>query len=217
MIEKIKYKLKKIQFNSRINKADVLVWDYDGTLYHNDVIVEKLKDAYIECLKKQVEFKVSKDWFDLENLKHGGWAKTVAAYTNQPVLEIINLAEKNFKKHIYLKKNQDLVEKIETIKNKKHIILSNSKVNDIRKGLKKIGFKNIDLVFSVIIGRDNCQNLKPSVDAFKDIQKITKLPFYKHLMIGDSFADDIEPAKKAGFKAMHIDELNHFWKIHKKN
>lgn len=216
MIEKIKYKIKKFQFNSKINKIDAFVWDYDGTLYHNDIVVEKLKDAYIKCLKKRVKFEVLEEWFDLENLKYGGWAKTVAAYTNQPVLEIIDSAEKKLKKHVYLQKNQHLVEKIEAIKNKKHLILSNSKVDDIRKGLEKIGFKDIDSVFSVIIGRDNCQNLKPSIEAFKDIQKITNLPFHKHLMIGDSLTDDIKPAKKAGFQTIHIDEINHFWRIHNK-
>jgi len=206
MIEKIKHKLKKIKFYFKINTTDVFVWDYDGTLYQNNIIGEKLKNAYIKYLKTKVNFDVSEKWFDLENLKYGGWAKTVAAHTKQPITKIIDSAEKNFQKHIYLKKNQLLVEKIESLKNKKHFILSSSKVNDIRSGLTRIGFKNIDSIFTVIIGRDNCKNLKPNIDAFKNIQK--------HLMIGDSLQDDIKPAKKVGFKTMHINELNYFWKIH---
>lgn len=215
MIEKIKYKLKKIKFNFKINACDIIVWDYDGTLYQNDFIGKKLKNFYIDYLQKKVKFDFDEKWFDIESEKQGTWAKTVAAYTNQSIKEIIDTVEKNFQKHQYLKKNLDLVEKIKLLKNKKHFILSNSKTDDIKKGLKKIGFKNTNLVFTKIIGRDNCQHLKPNIEAFKDIQKMSHSPFHKHLMIGDSIQDDLEPAKIVGFKTMHINELNYFWKVHK--
>lgn len=214
MIKKIKHKIKKTVFNFKINTTDVIIWDYDGTLYQDNIIAKKLKDAYIQYFRTQLNFDFSEEWFDLENTKHGGWAKTIAVHTKQSIMEILDSAEKNFKKHLYLTKNKALVDKINKLNNKKHFILSNSRASDVKNGLKKIGFNDIDSTFSAIIGRDSCQNIKPHLGAFKKIQTLSQLPFHKHLMIGDSVQDDLEPAKKVGFKTMHINELNYFWKIY---
>jgi HAD superfamily hydrolase (TIGR01549 family) len=214
MLKKLKYRVKLLKINLLLKRAKIIVWDYDGTLYQNSKLVENLEKAYFKYFQKNT----GKDWtlkhFRTESAKNDGWAKTISIYTQKNLTNIMDDVEKNFKKHLYLKKDNSLITKITSLKNKKHLILSNSKTLDIKKGLEAIGFNKKNSIFEKIVGRDSYGFYKPDPRIFKMIQEYSKLPTKKHLMIGDSLKDDILPAKKAGFNTLHINDLMWFWKLY---
>ncbi|MBU1130491.1 HAD family hydrolase [Patescibacteria group bacterium] len=189
-----------------------IVWDYDGTLWQNNKLGNKLKKRYIQLLSKSLNKAITEKYFDKQTKKHQTWSNVIYKHTKIPQKIILNKAEKGFNKNKYIKNNQKLVNYIEKLTKFQHIILTNSRYQNTIKGLKKLGFKN-NYPFKKIFARDNSPFIKPSPKAFQQILNYTKNPPKTHLMIGDSFYNDINPAHKLGFKTMHINKFKKLSKI----
>lgn len=206
MIKKIITNIKSILLKRSVK---VIVWDFDGTLYKSKRLIEAYEKEYFDYTKSKSNNK-SLTIAEFRKLvrDHGSWMNASSFVTNIRDIEIANYVDRRVKKANYIKHNKGMVNLICNIKNCQHVILSNASKKDIIDGLKKIGFiksKDGFLPFKAILSRENHVE-KPKIFSFKQVQKITKLPPQKHLMIGDSIREDIEPAKKIGFQALHIDE-----------
>lgn len=202
MIKKAVSKIRRL-INKR--KIKYLIWDFDGTLYQNQQLGEGLELAYLNFLNKHVSNKKSLTWFRKQTSNGNSWGQVISNQTNTSQIKVLDGAEKNFNKSKFLKPNKKLVNKIEQLQNFKHIILSNSRSSEVEKCLIKIGFRPQENLppypFVKIFGRDNSLQLKPSLEAFKLVLDYTKENPKKHLMIGDSYQDDVEPAKRMGLQA----------------
>lgn len=189
-----------------------IVWDFDGTLYESKQLVKNLELAYFNYINQHK--KISKKKFSLLLKKHKKFSLVASQYLQKPEKKIIKDVDKKFETVQFLKENKKLVKWLESMSSYQHFILSNSSLKNIRTGLIKIGFKQQKkqiYPFVKIFGKNNLPELKPNKKAFSEVQKTTKKAGFRHLMIGDSWKDDIIPAKKAGFQAVHVDELNDFF------
>ncbi|MCC6711044.1 MAG: HAD family hydrolase [Candidatus Pacebacteria bacterium] len=213
--------LKKIKNIIKRKLVRVIVWDFDDTLYINSQVGEALKKGYYNYLNKNLNKKISTKEFDQLIKQHGRWSKAVAKKLNKKELDVINYVEEKVDKSKLLKPNKKLVKQLEKLNSYQHLILSNTPKAELEKCLKKIGFKkNKKLVFSPftkIIDCNETKSLKPNLAPFKKVLTETKLFPKMILMVGDSYKNDIEPAKKLGFQAILVDELKDFLGIKLEN
>ncbi len=194
-----------------------IVWDFDGTLWQDPNLGKKIKDKYSEFIKRQSAHSYKEDEFDILVEKLGNWSAAASKLTNVPKKNIIDWVEDSFDKTIYIKRDKKLVRTIEQLSDYKHFILTNSTKKQAEKGLKRIGFKNKGghkfFPFEKIFSPETLRALKPHPEAFKAVCSYTgELPI-RHLMVGDSLLEDIEPARLFGFQAVHIDNIYSYLNI----
>lgn len=201
---------------NRFNKKFIithLVWDFDGTLYQSDQIEKKLKKIYFDYINQYKTINQKK--FDqlLDNL--GRFSKIASHYLNKSEQQILKEIDLMFSISSLLKKNHKMVSWIEGMTQYQHLILSNSTSKAVKAGLNKIGFNKKPgfefYPFITIIGRDHLEHSKPHPCAFKKVIEHTQQPKIRHLVIGDSWQDDIHPSKKFGMQAIHVDQISQFF------
>lgn len=194
-----------------LKEISVLVWDFDGTLYDNPQIGQSLKSAYLKYARKMSGKKLTEKEFDHLTDEYGRWSAAAASITHLTELGIIDEIEKGGSKLKYLHRDDAMVRSIEKLNKFMHVLLTNSSSNHIKDCLKAIGFKPKNGLshypFARIFGREETGCLKPNLRAFASVSDFTKKPVQDHLMIGDSFFEDIEPALRFGFKALHISRI----------
>lgn len=200
--------------NLRKKLITTIIWDFDGTLYDPSEIIAPLRNVYFKIYTKKVDPHITIKKFEELATSYGSWSKLLSKKLSLPEKKLTDLIDKKFPKQKFIKKNEKLVQKIESLKKYNHILLSNSNTNEVRAGLAKIGFKkkeNSFYPFLHILGRDQYNKMKPHPEGFTLVQKITGHPMICHLSIGDSFLHDLEPAKKLGMQELHISEIDNFF------
>ena len=188
----------------------VIIWDFDGTLYRNNEVGKILEKTYFLYLKTRVKKNISKKWFREKSNIYGGWSSLISKITKVEERKIMDDVEDMVRKHRYIKRDLQIVGVIINLKKHRHMILSNSRKNDIKLGLEKLGFgknNNNKFVFEKIVSRDDIRKLKPDQESFDYILKYSKELPNKHLMIGDSYHSDLRPAKINGMKFLHINDF----------
>ena len=199
----------------RLRKISVIVWDFDGTLYRHEKLADDLKTAYFAfCSKKNNHHLLLSD-FDNLTKKHGRWSKTASALTGANETDVISYVENKIDKASYLNPKNRLVNMVGHLNGYKHLILSNSSGEQIKSCLLKLGYRKKPgfeiFPFEKIFGRDATGTLKPDEKAFKTLLKYTKLKPNLHLVVGDSYSEDINPARRLGLQAIHITEVESFF------
>jgi len=188
-----------------------VVWDYDGTLYNdqNGIIGQQLKIIFFKIAKKY-HYQLTLKQFEKKTNTLGTWADATNFYTHIPLISLMNQVSRKFNKEKYIKPNPQIVNLIESNKDKFiHLVLTNSTQNEVLRGLKKIGFNKNP--FKKIFSRDTTNLLKPNKILFDQIQSSYDLKKENILFIGDSIKNDIQPAKKLKFKAIPIWDINRFF------
>lgn len=183
------------------------MWDFDGTFYQDPNVGQAIKTQYLRYLKKN-GLTLTEESFDSLSQHVGSWGKAASILADQTEIKILEEIDKSFKIEQHLKPNKKTVRLVENLSEYRHIILSNSSEKHVRNGLKKIGFNQSKKTpFEKIFCRDQTKTLKPDSAAFKKVIAYTQLPADHHLMIGDSFHHDIQPALSLGMQAVLIEDL----------
>lgn len=183
-----------------------IVWDFDGTLYQNPKLGNKLKQFFFD-MAKQNQKGLSVDKFDQLSTQFGSWSAAASHITKIDELELLSLSNQTIDKTKYLLSDPKIVILIEKkLNHYHHIILTNSTFKEVKSCLKVIGFKAT--IFEKIFARDNTGLIKPNPLLFTKITQYTKSPKFRHLFIGDSVSQDILPAQKRGFPAIPIWDLS---------
>ena len=200
---------KKIKKFFLLRNIEVIVWDFDGTLYQNEDLVLALEKAFWKSYQKYTKKENSLDDFRLMAGRYGGWSKAIAEISGKPEMEVIDEVEDAFDKASFLEKDANLLAMMVDLSQFQHLILTNSREKDTAKCLEKIGFETSknNPFFSKIFARDNLKALKPSEKILEKLISFTEKKRRSHLMIGDSYFSDINPAKEFGFKAIHINDF----------
>lgn len=198
----------------RPREISVFVWDFDGTLYRHEKLADDLKAAYFAlCSKENYRHLLLSDFDNLAK-KYGRWSKAISVLTGVNEIDIISYVENKIDKASYLNHKNRLVSISERLSSYKHLILSNSSESQIKSCLLKLGYRKKPgfeiFPFEKIFGRDTTGVLKPDEKAFKTLLEYTKLKPDLHLVIGDSFSEDINPARRLGFQAIHVTEVASF-------
>lgn len=200
-----------------MKRVSCIVWDFDGTLWRDSELGEKIKQRYIYFINKRIKKPIASAEFDLASVKYGRWSKTVSKITNISEREVLDSVEQNLDISKYLRKDVELVKNLERLNIFRHLILTNSSKPRVESGLEKLGFRRkyglSYYPFEIIIGRENLPFLKPHWNAFNSVTKYSQEPPFRHLIIGDSYDEDIIPARKLGFKAIHIDDAQRYLNI----
>ncbi len=206
--------LKLLTNKIKLRLVTYLVWDFDGTLYRNNHLARELKLEYIKYINSHSNKSINEDYFNKIAKKKIRWSAAVSSILHIDELTIINEVEATFNKTRYLVKNKKLVNTIQELPYK-HLIITNSSKNEVEPGLKKIGFISKNgypfYPFEKIFTREDFHLLKPHKTAFQCITNFTTLHEIRHLIIGDSYSEDINPAQSYGFQAIHIDYLTEYF------
>jgi len=193
-----------------------IVWDFDGTLYQCRNLELALEAKYFHYYRERCET-ISLPAFKKLSDYHGSWSTVIARHLKTSEYKIINAVERKFNKAQYVVRNDSIVQLVNSLSDYQHIIFSNSSKRQIIQGLKNIGFskatRDNPKPFLLIIDRHAMMSIKPHPHSFQFLLKQTKAKPYQHLIIGDSWHHDIIPAKKYGFQAIHISELETFFHL----
>lgn len=194
----------------RYRNAELVIWDVDETLYFSRKTIRLSRFVFFllfirDEIKSISEYAGFADSFrEKEKLKK--WYEIAAEKLGEPYRKVVCLSERILKKENHIKENLKLISFFDRSK-KKHLILSDSSSESVKKILFKLGFSSFDN-FLDIIGIDNSLEPKPSTKVLKKILKKYLASPRKCLVIGDSIENDINPAKKVGMKTILISNLD---------
>lgn len=201
----------------RQGEISVFVWDFDGTLYKHEKLADDLKAAYFAFCFKGKNHNLLLSDFDNLTKKHGRWSKVTSVLTGVNEIDIISYIENKVDKASYLNPGNRLISIVERLSGYKHLILSNSSEPQIKSCLLKLGYRKKPgfeiFPFEKIFGRETTGALKPEERTFRALLKYTGLKPNSHLVVGDSYSEDIDPARRLGFQAIHITKLASFLPI----
>jgi len=206
--------IKKIYTKLYLYGVRIIVWDFDGTLYQDESAGDYIKQRYIKFVNKYT--KIDEAGFDKLSNQLGRWSTVTAKLLKMDEIEVMDSVESDEKYVLHLKKNRELVSRIEQLSSYSQFILTNSSSRGVAQGLRMLGFKkhntNSIYPFVKIFSRDVTNILKPNAGALGQVLAYTKAPPSSHLVIGDSDREDLIPAKKLGCKTAHVDKFwNDFW------
>jgi FMN phosphatase YigB (HAD superfamily) len=183
-----------------------IVWDFDGTLYQNPKLGNKLKQFFFNKAKQNQEG-LSIDKFDQLSTQFGSWSAAASYISKIDEPKLLSLSGQAVDKTRYLLPDPKIVSLIEKkLSRYLHLILTNSTFGEVESCLKVIGFGKT--TFEKIFTRDNTGLIKPNPLLFTKITQYTKSPKCRHLFIGDSISQDILPAQKQRFPAIPIWDLS---------
>jgi HAD superfamily hydrolase (TIGR01549 family) len=183
----------------------VLIWDLDGTLHFSPEAANLMKQVFINIVSKEkkIPFLKAIKLFDdaSETLT---WSKRVRKITGLKEGDILKKLEKNLDRSAFVKREPKLENLFQKLNKFRHIILTNANHKNTISTLELLGFaktgKSNFKPFENIFSLDNTKGFKPQKKVFKQILLYTQLPPESHLMIGDSWSVDIQPAKKLNLK-----------------
>lgn len=199
-------------FKPNLRDIKVMVWDLDGTLHVSPEAAKEMEKTFITMVaeKNENSFKEAKKAF-LDSSKNSNWSKAVSNLTGKDELEVLMELEKRVKRANYAKKDKKILDLFKKLSDFRHIILTNASYSNTDSTLEHLGFSEKDggsFPFEKIFSPDKTGVFKPNSQMFKEVLNHTKLKPQDHLMIGDSLAADILPAKRLNFRTCLIRSHN---------
>lgn len=187
--------------NSQFNDVNVLIWDFDGTLYNfvPDLKMEIRESEYRVIINHTgwSREKTVARFLPLYEKSHSG-TTTAANLSGISVLEAVKEGEKYVDRGKYIGRDEKLIQLFTLLQKYTHYMLVNGVRSKTEIILRHLGIDPsifMEIVTSEIVGVN-----KPNPAGFRYILGKTKLPPKQHLMIGDREKVDLEPAKKLGIK-----------------
>lgn len=184
------------------SRADKIVWDLDGTLYFSPVLIDRLRKKYVRYYVSRGK-EPEKNFLELES-RGEDWINIIQGIESLSQKKLISNIERGIVKHQYVDENLRLVEYFAG-SSKKHFLFTNSDRKETLNALYKLGVQKPSGVFSRIITMDDLEELKPSKNSFNLLLKaLGGVGSGTVIYIGDSAKQDINPARKLGFKTIFI-------------
>ncbi|MBI5449686.1 HAD family hydrolase [Candidatus Gottesmanbacteria bacterium] len=185
-------------------KIKLLIWDLDETLYYSDQTIHQVKNEYIHAYV-QSSYDKTRALNKFIALEKAGnkWFDIVASMSKQIPRTIIQSIEDTIDKSKYIHPNPYVARYFKTSTNN-HVILTNSTRTSAIRILHKLGIHKSHILFKSIYTIEDFHYPKPNIDILQHI--IYKYQFQSnHIMcIGDSYNDDLLPAKQLGMITCHI-------------
>jgi len=193
-------------FEEYLKNIEVVIWDVDETMYYDEKVIVKTRQAYVEMLEKRGFGNLTKkikDDFDALESTGKKWYQILVEKLGVSEVEVIGLAEAGFDKSKLVKKNPRLVKMLSSGK-RKNFVVSNSSRRSVFAILKKLGFVKPESFFEEVFSIENMGGLKPNERVLLGITERANVGPEKVLMVGDSLIDDIIPAKNIGLLTSHV-------------
>lgn len=192
--------------DTRFKDTQVLIWDFDKTLYKSNVALEKeVKQAELQTImdcKQCDEFTAQNllaEWYPQKTLST---TNAVAQICQIPVSQSAQTIELKFDRRNYLQRDEKLVHLFSKLGRLMHFILANGWRANIEVGLEALGLR-VD-IFREIVTAERVGVNKPEYLGFEYILKRTRLRPEEHLMIGDRIDVDLSSAKALGMRTCWV-------------
>ncbi|MDI6850462.1 MAG: HAD family hydrolase [bacterium] len=210
----------------------VLIFDFGGTIvtdesddilhmrFYNDFInrfkIPAQPEEMFQFLKAEIKEVLKTGHEKWENLSLA-YTKAVEKFLKSKNIEVTPDHLKTFRE-LYLKYHEEFTEPfpdaVETLFKLKSLgfrlaIISNIDNEIIEPVLKKLGIYDI---FEVIVTSEELGFGKPNIKIFEETLKRLGISPKDAIFIGDSYANDVEGAKKAGMDAVHFGVDCKSWK-----
>jgi putative hydrolase of the HAD superfamily len=184
-----------------LSSIKVLVWDLDGTLYHE---IEEIKEgihANAIRLIRQVKVVSKKEAEELFQKTYQKLGSSTQALIHLGVDRTYALSSEWYSdvQLKYLKRDERLVQLFIKLKSWRHLIDTNGARRSTIKKLRRLGLQ-LSTFEKIFTNADMFGVLKPDPLPFEKVLEYTGLPAQVHLMIGDRDKTDLEPARKLGMK-----------------
>jgi len=184
-----------------IKEIKVLIWDLDGTLYHE---IPELKKTILQntvkvvAKTKRIPFPEAEKLF-LKNYKRFKSNTKTLFHLGVDKDYVISGDWYNQAQLKFIKKDPLLANVFKKLQNLRHIIHTNS---ERKIALRKLKILGLDLNFfeKIFTSSDMLGKAKPDLAAFKLVLQFTKLKPNQHLFLGDSVGKEVMPAKKLGMR-----------------
>jgi FMN phosphatase YigB (HAD superfamily) len=183
----------------------VIVWDLDGTLHVSGKAADVMRKTFIQIIasEKNIAFESAESLF-LKKTKDLNWSKATSLITKKNEWNILMDFEKRMNRSPFVVRQDNTLKLLEELNKFRHLILTNANYANCISTLKLMGFEKIGKdspsPFEKIFAIDNTNSYKPKLDMFRKVLSYTKLHPQEHLIVGDSPATDILPAKRLNFK-----------------
>lgn len=200
----------------RFKDTQVIVWDFDKTLYRPNLELEKaICEAEIATLMeykqcdRQTASGLLSQWFPQKTLST---TNAIAKICGFSVAQSAQIIEAKFDRRTYLQRDEKIITLFAKLNRYMHFILANGNVSTIKETLETIGLR-IDL-FREIVTAETVGVNKPELLGFDYILKRTRIAPAEHIMIGDRIEVDLVPAKAIGMKTgwiywnSQVDQVN---------
>lgn len=179
----------------------VLIFDFDKTLFHLDLPWQKYNDEVMKIIEEEAP-----EWPDpqIDNTTFvNNFLDIVIEKNGSQLLKKVNDYAAQFEQEELrdYQENRELTSQLEPLSKNYDLYLWTSNMEET---VKKILDKHhLTTYFKQLITRDKVQSLKPDPDGFNIIQKQQPLEKTEYLMIGDSTADK-DAAASAGIDFFEI-------------
>lgn len=192
--------------DSRFTNIKVLVWDFDGTLYHsNDALFTTIREAEFKVIMQHTGWdhaKTEEEFYKIYKVLTPSGTDTMSRLANIPIHQAALETEKHFDRCPHLAKDEKLITLFESLRSFRHVMLPNGIEENIRKCLDVLGLSQE--TFEKIITPETTLVSKPASKPFEDVLAYTQYAPEEHLMIGDRPDVDLKPAKELGMKTCLI-------------
>lgn len=206
--------LDSIRLKIQNRSLKIIVWDLDGTLYKGEGVGKAIKEYFINYLVQTLRIPRQEALQQLDTITHntGRWSLTMSRLCKKPEACFIRQIEKNVHKHKYIKPDAPLVQMIKSLKQYRHVIVTNSTTYNAQKVLLVLGFsmhnEHIE-PFERIFAFDQTGYLKPDFRAYQQVLTYTGETPNRHLVVGDTISTDILPANSLKMKTALIGSRHH--------
>lgn len=206
--------LDSIRLKIQNRSLKIIVWDLDGTLYKGERVGKAIKEYFLNYLVQTLRISrhAAQQRLDTVTQLTGRWSLTMSKLCKKPEAYFIRRIEKNVQKHKYINPDAPLVQMIKSLKQYRHVIVTNSTTYNAQKVLLALGFsmhnEHIE-PFERIFAFDRTGYLKPDFRAYQQVLTHTGENPTCHLVIGDTVSTDVLPAKSLRMKTALIGSQHH--------
>jgi HAD superfamily hydrolase (TIGR01549 family) len=186
----------------KLTGIQVLIWDFDGTLYKpNTVLFKAVRESEYRTIMEFTHWDHERTVAEFEKLYKvvtPSATQTVAKLCGITTSEAALIMEKYFDRREYLSRDVKLIELFHKLNNFKHYILANGTRYRLKETLETLGVPVA--TFAEILTSEQVGENKPSELGFLYIMQKTGLTAAAHMMIGDREAVDLVPANHLGMR-----------------
>jgi HAD superfamily hydrolase (TIGR01549 family) len=186
--------------NAKFKDIQVLIWDFDGTLYKpNKDLFRDVRESEYRAIMKHTGWtreKTIEEFHALHKVTVQSATAVVAKLCTISIATAAVESEKYFDRKKYLHRDPKLLEMFRKLKRFRHFILANGVIAKHKETLKVLGIPAD--TFEEFVTAETVGVTKPDPAGFVYILKKTGLPPAAHMMIGDRELVDLAPAKKLG-------------------
>lgn len=185
-----------------ISGLQVLIWDFDGTLYkQKPALWDDIRASEIRTVMEHTgwsEEKAKEEFYKVYKIETPSGTKTVSRITGISNTQSAAETGQHVNYEKYLEKDQKLITMFAALKRYRHFMLVNGTQTSVTNGLSLLGVDKE--IFEEIVTSEVMGESKPGEAGYRYILQKTGLPSEVHCMIGDREQVDLVTAKRLGMR-----------------